>query len=131
MRILIAFLFTMAAAFACEAQVVYSVGVYSMGRTYERDWTFGRGSLRFGVVQYRQSQDASGRDLHSFSDVIARGVASPRYSTLYFGPAHFTVRGPASAAAAFSGVALVSLALLFAVGVSRTRRHHNHAHNAA
>ena len=61
MPILTALFFTLAAAFACEAQVVYSVGVYSMGRTYEHDWTFGRGSLRFGVVQYRQYQDASGR----------------------------------------------------------------------
>jgi hypothetical protein len=130
MRILSVFVITVAAALACGAQV-YSVGIYSIGRTYEHDWTLGSGSLRFGFEQYRQYRDAGGRDLHSFSDVTALGVTSPRYSILYFGPVHFTVPGPAWAAAALSGVAVVSLVLLFAVAVSRMWKHHTHAHDDA
>jgi hypothetical protein len=116
MRTLTTFLFLLAVVFIGQAQV-YSVGVYSMGRTYERDWTIGNSSMRFGFEQFLQYQDASGRDLHSFSDVTALAVASPRYTTVYFGPLHFTVRGragPAAAVSAIISVILASLLLLLA-----------------
>jgi hypothetical protein len=59
----------LAAAVASHAQTVYSVGVYSMGQTHEHNWTVGSGSARFGFDQYRQYQDASGRNLHTFSAI--------------------------------------------------------------
>jgi hypothetical protein len=94
------------------AQIVYSVGVYKMGQTHERDWTVGSGNARFGFDQYRQAQDASGRNLHRFSDVTARGVASLRYTTVYAGPFTFTIRGPAWIAALVVAVAAGSLFFL-------------------
>jgi hypothetical protein len=121
----------LAAAVASHAQTVYSVGVYSMGRTYEHDWTVHSGSTRFGFDQYRQYQDASGRKLNTLSDVIAKGVASPRYTTVYCGPFSFTVRGPAWLAALVVAVGVASLLLLVIGGVGRIRRHPTHADNAA
>lgn len=91
------------------AQTVHSVGVYSMGRTHEDTWTVGSGALRFGFEQYRQYQDADGNNLFTFTDVIARGVACPRYTTLFVGPAQFTVRGPMSLATLLAGVAMVTV----------------------
>src|SRR3954463_15182785 len=101
----------LAAAVASPAQTVYSDDVYSMGRTHEHDWTVGGGTARFGFDQYRQYQDASGRNLHTFSDVTAKAVASPRYTTVYGGLFSFTVRGPAWLAALVVAVGIASLLL--------------------
>src|SRR3954470_6454427 len=109
MRLSTALLAMLAATLACEAQTIHSVGVYSMGRTHERDWTVGSGAMRFGFEQYSQYRDASGRDLHVFSDVMAKGVSSPRYTILHCGPGRFRIRGPAWCAATMVGIVVVSL----------------------
>jgi hypothetical protein len=119
------------AAISSRAQTVYSVGAYSMGQTHEHDWIVGSGSARFGFEQYRQYQDASGRDLYTFSDVIAKGVASPRYTTVYCGPLHFTVRGPAWLTGSLVAIGVVSLTLLILAGIGRVRRYQTDAHNVA
>jgi hypothetical protein len=106
-----------------HAQKIYSVGVYSMGRTHECDWSpITRGGLRFGFEQYRQYQDASGTDLSVFSDVTTKGVASPRYTEIYYGKSHFRVRGPAWFGATIAGVVFVSASLALVVGVARIRQ---------
>jgi hypothetical protein len=127
----LSFIFVLlAAAVASPAQTVYSGGVYSMGQTHEHNWTIGSGSTRFGFDQYRQYQDASGRNLYAYSDVTNRAVASPVYTTVFAGPLQFTVRGPAWVAASLVAVGVASVALLLFVGVGRIRRHQIHAHNA-
>ena len=112
MRALSLIFVLLVAPVASPAQIVYSAGVYSMGQTHEHDWTVGSGNARFGFDQYRQAKDASGRNLHRFSDVIARGVASPRYTTVYAGPFTFTIRGPAWIAALVAAVGAGSLFFL-------------------
>jgi hypothetical protein len=108
------------ASVACQAQSVYSVGVYSMGQTYEHDWTIGVGTMHFGFEQYRQCQDANGKNLHSFSKVSAEGAAWPRYTTVHFGSLCFSLRGPAWLYATLLAVASL---LLFAIGAgSRSRQ---------
>ena len=120
------------AGLASQAQTpVYSVAVYSMGRAYEHQWTLGNGATRIGFEQYRQYQDASGRDLCVFSDVQTKSVASPRYTGIYCGPVQFRVRGPAWFAVCIFALGIASLLLLVIVGFGRIRRHQTHAHNAA
>ena len=115
----------LAACLPGQAQTVYSFGVYSMGQVHEHNWTVGSGDARFGFDEFRQYQDASGKNLHAYSDVVTKGVTSPRYTTIYFGPVHFTVRGPAWLAAALTGliiVSLVSLAIACGSGLRRPRQ---------
>jgi hypothetical protein len=42
---------------------VYSVGIYSGGRTIEHQWLVGTPTRYFGFTQYREYQDAQGRVL--------------------------------------------------------------------
>ena|SRR5882672_4685954 len=116
------------AALACQSQTpVYSVAVYGMGRAYEWQWTLGSGATLIGFEQYRQWQDASGRDLSAFSDVETKGVASPRYTGVYCGPIRFRVRGPAWLAASVVAIGIASLFLLVIAGIGRIRRQQPHA----
>ena len=131
MRALSLIFVVLVAAVTSHAQAVYSVGVYSMGQVHEHDWTVGSGSARFGFEQYRQYQDASGRNLYDFTEVTTKRVASPRYTTVYCGPFSFTVRGPAWLAALVGAVGIGSLLLLVMGGIGRIWRHQTHAHNAA
>ena len=87
---------------ACEAQQVYSWGIYSMGETIEHDWKVGRGMLSFGLEQYLQQQDDQGRD------VVYPTGRSVRFTRVFLGPAQFRLRGTAWLAAALLGVALLA-----------------------
>lgn len=102
-----------------------------MGKAHEHNWTIGIGSARFGFDQYRQYQDAGGRNLYNFSDVTTKAVASPRYTTVYGGPLVFTVRGPAWLVASVVAVSIASLLFVVTAGVGRIRSYLTDAHNAA
>ena len=103
-----------------SAQTVKSSGTYSMGQVHDLDWTFEIGNMRFGLSQYRQYQDADGRNLYTFSDTITGGLESFRYTTVYYGLARFTVRLPAWLMAVTLLVISVS-AFLLVIGAAHKR----------
>src|ERR1035438_3348450 len=117
MHTILALLFVVTVDLAVDAQTIYSIGVYSMGETFEHDWTVGNGNMRFGFDQYLQNQDANGRDV-----AYAFSKRRTRFTTLFFGPVHFRVRGPAWPATALSGVILAYLFYLLYAELTTTGR---------
>ena len=80
---------------SCRGQIVYSTGVYSMGRTQEHDWMIGAGSVRFGLSQYRQCESSNGVAVRALSDTMNATVTWKRCTDVHLGWLHFTVRSPA------------------------------------
>ena len=115
MRAITILALVMAAAWACEAQSnVYSFGIYSCGRSYEKQWIVGRGMTCFGYEQYEQFLDDRGRDVTYFSS------NSRPFTEVHLGPAHVRVPGTARKVAVVSGA--LSLFVLLVLGLYYFRR---------
>jgi hypothetical protein len=111
-----------AAAGSSHAQSVFSAGgAYSMGRTHELDCSVVIGNSRFGFDQYRQSQDANGKNLYTTGDVLTKEVESPRYTTVFIGPLRFTVPGPMWIVGSILAAGIGGIIVFMVAGVGKAR----------
>mgnify|MGYP000313947976 CR=1 FL=1 len=95
----------------CFAQV-YSVNIYSGGRTYEHQWHIGSSTHWFGFTQYREYQDANGMVL--LTSEQHRTVRRPVYTQIDLIAVHFRLPIPAWVVGVIGFLLLISLGVLSA-----------------
>ena len=106
------FVITLLLSYSSNGQRVYSVGVYSAGRTYERDYLIGSSSNQWGFSQYSQWEDTNGFVIINAGHERELGGVQRCYTTVRLGPTSFNVRGAArSTALMFALFAAVSIAV--------------------